>query len=268
MKIYLSADIEGVCGICNWNETTLNKPDYEYFRQEMIKEINSCCQALIDQGITDIYVRDAHDSARNIIPSSLLPCVKLIRGWENSPWDMMAGLDESFDGAIFIGYHSESRSNHNPLSHTMSTSINHIKINNKKVSEFLLNAYYAKLKKVPVIMVTGDLGLTKTVKEENSLIETVDTFTGMHGAVIAKHPDVINKAIYDATIKAITTLKTKKDELFLMIPRILETEIHYRNHLDAYRASFYPNAYMISSDKTGHKTNDFIETLKFIFFTI
>lgn len=268
MKIYISADIEGVAGICNWDETTLNKPDYKYFQQELTNEVISCCNALLDCGIKDIYVRDAHDEARNIIPNLLPKEVKLIRGWEGSPCDMMAGLDETFDGAIFIGYHSHARSNNNPLSHTMSTSINHIKFNNKLASEFIMNAYYAKIKKVPVIMVTGDEGLTKEVKNENNLISTVSAFKGLHGAIISKHPNTVCDEIYEQTKTAISSLEKNKKDFEIMMPRIIETEIHFKHHFDAYRASFYPNAYVINDDKTGHRTNDFMETLKFIMFTV
>lgn len=267
MKIFISVDIEGVCGICNWNETTLNKLDYSYFQQEMINEVITCCQALHESGIEEIYVRDAHDSARNIIPSALPEYVKLIRGWEGSPCDMMAGLDESFDGVILLGYHSPSRSNNNPLSHTLSTSINHIKFNGKIASEFIINTYYAKTLNVPVIMVTGDEGLIKSVKEENNLIETVSTFKGMHGAIETRHPFLINQDIYNQTIKAIANLKKEKDNLFVIIPRMIETEIHFRTHQEAYIASLYPDAYPINADKTAYKSKNFMDILKFIMFT-
>lgn len=268
MKIFISVDIEGICGICNWDETTLNKPDYSYFQQEMINEVIACCQALHKNGVDEIYVRDAHDSARNLIPSSLPDYVKLIRGWEGSPCDMMAGLDESFDGVILLGYHSPSRSNNNPLSHTLSTSINHIKFNGKVASEFLINTYYAKTLGVPVIMVTGDEGLMKTVKEENNLIETVSTFKGLHGAIETKHPSLIQKEIETKTSKALENLKQSKDSLFVVTPRMIETEIHFRHHQEAYFASFYPNAYRINSDKTAYKSKNFMDILKFIMFTI
>lgn len=268
MKIFISVDIEGICGICNWDETTLNHPDYPYFQQQMIDEVNICCQALHENGVDEIYVRDAHDSARNLIPSKLPKYVKLIRGWQNSPCDMMSGLDESFDGVILLGYHSPSRSNHNPLSHTLSPSINHIKLNGKIVSEFILNTYYAKTKQVPVIMVTGDLGLTKTVNDENSLIETVSSFTGLHGAIITNHPSVINDEISHKTILAINKLKNNKNNLFINMPRMIEAEIHFRTHQEAYYASFYPDAYAINADKTAYKSNDFMDVLKFIMFTI
>lgn len=269
MKIYISADIEGVCGIQSWDETSKNNPSYAYFQKEMTKEVISCCKALHESGVEEIYVRDAHDYARNLLLDELPIYVKVIRGWEESPCDMMAGLDETFDGAIFIGYHSPSRSAGNPLSHTLNTSINHIKINDKIVSEFLLNAYYAKLKKVPVILVTGDVSLTNDVKKENDNIATVPTNEGMHGAIIAKHSDIIQNEIYEKTKETIKKLKTaKKDDLFVMIPKSIETEVHFRTHQKAYRASFYPNTYLRNFDKVVHQTTNFNETLTFLMFVL
>ena len=52
--------------------------------------------------------------------------VKLHRGWEGGPCSMMSGLDNTFDAVIFVGYHSPSRSDGNPLSHTMNTRLHHV----------------------------------------------------------------------------------------------------------------------------------------------
>lgn len=269
MKIYISADIEGVCGIQSWSETSKNNPDYVYFQKEMTDEVISCCKALHDSGVEEIYVRDAHDDARNLLLRELPTYVKVIRGWEESPCDMMAGLNETFDGAIFIGYHSPSRSVGNPLSHTLNTNINHIKINDKIASEFLLNAYFAKLKKVPVILVSGDTLLTNQVKKENDAIVVVPTNEGMHGAIVTKHPHIVHKDIYEKTQDAITTLKShQKDDLFVMIPKSIETEIHFRSHQKAYRASFYPNTYLRNYDKVVHQTTNFYDTLIFLMFVL
>lgn len=269
MKIYISADIEGICGIQHWDETSKQHPDYAYFQQEMTNEVIACCNALHECGVTDIYVRDAHDYARNLLLDKLPVDVKVIRGWEQSPCDMMAGLDETFDGAIFIGYHSPSRSAGNPLSHTLNTNINHIKINDKVVSEFILNAYYAKQKQVPVLFVSGDVNLTNQVKKENDNIQVVATNKGMHGAIVTQHPDIIQKKIYEKTKEAIHMLKTHpKNDLFVMIPKSIETEVHFKSHQKAYRASFYPGAYLRNDDKVVHQTTNFNDTLIFLMFVL
>lgn len=269
MKVYISADIEGVCGIQSWSETTKNNPDYPYFQQQMTNEVIACCKALHESGVDEIYVRDAHDYARNLLLDQMPTYVKVIRGWEESPCDMMAGLDESFDATIFIGYHSPSRSSGNPLSHTLNTNINHIKINDKIASEFTLNTYFAKTKNVPVILVSGDENLTKLVKKENDLIETVATNQGMHGAIITRHPSLVIDEIYNTTKTAIDKLKkNKKESFFVMMPKSIETEVHFRNHQKAYRASFYPNSHLRNFDKVVHQTNNILETLVFLMFTI
>lgn len=268
LKIYISVDIEGVTGIVDWNETEKKENDYLYFQEKMIKETVACCNALIDLGITNITVRDAHDSARNIIPDRLPKEVTLIRGWTEGPCDMMAGLDETFDGVIFIGYHSPSRSIGNPLSHTLTTSLNHIKINGEIVSEFILNSYYAQtIYNVPVIMLTGDSNLTLLVEKENSNIQTVATNTGLHGAIITKHPVIVLNEIKEKVTKAITLLCESPNKFMLNIPSSFETEIHFRTHKQAYRASFYPNSTYLNNDLVLHSTNNFLDTLKFIMFT-
>lgn len=267
LKIYISVDIEGVAGICNWKETELGENEYNYFRQEMINETITCCNTLIALGITDITVRDAHDSARNIIPNLLPPEVKLIREWSEAPCDMMCGLDNSFDGIIYIGYHSPARSTGNPLSHTLTTSLNHIKINDEIASEFLLNTYYAQTQfYVPVIMLVGDENLTNIVTKENSNIEVVATNKGMHGAIMAKHPTVVAKEIEEATKKAVTKLQADAN-LYIKVPSTFKTEIHFRTHKRAYRASFYPGAQYLNNDKTVYTSSDFMDVLKFIMFT-
>ncbi|MDD3828370.1 MAG: M55 family metallopeptidase, partial [Anaerolineae bacterium] len=35
MKVYISADIEGVTGTTHWDETQLSKGDYAPFREQM-----------------------------------------------------------------------------------------------------------------------------------------------------------------------------------------------------------------------------------------
>lgn len=266
LKIYISVDIEGTCGISNWKETTLGEGEYNYFREEMIKETIACCETLLEMGITKITVRDAHDSARNIIPSRLPKEVTLIREWTNGPCDMMAGLDNTYDGVIFIGYHSPARSTGNPLSHTLTTSLVHIKINGNIVSEYLLNTYYAQTQfNVPTILVCGDDNLTRLVKADNNNIETVSTNVGLHGAIITKHPDLVYEDIKNKTHKAIEGLMNNTNYM-IDIPSEFTTQIQFRNHKQAYKASFFPKATYLENDQAEHHTNNFMESLIFIMF--
>ena len=97
MKVFISADIEGVNNIATWDETSMNSPEYQYFRKQMTEEVKRACIGAKNAGATEIFIKDAHDSARNLILSELPEYVKLHRGWQGCPCSMMAGLDETFD---------------------------------------------------------------------------------------------------------------------------------------------------------------------------
>ena len=100
MKVYISADIEGTCGIVDWEETNLHDPQATYHKEQMTNEVNAACLGANDLGCEDIFVKDAHGSARSINPSMLPENTRILRGWARNPHMMMAGIDEGFD-ALF-----------------------------------------------------------------------------------------------------------------------------------------------------------------------
>ena len=71
MKVFISADIEGVNNICTWDETDNRSGEYQYFRKQMTEEVAAACRAAKEAGATEIFVKDAHDSARNLILKDL-----------------------------------------------------------------------------------------------------------------------------------------------------------------------------------------------------
>jgi D-amino peptidase len=265
MKVFISADIEGVNSICDWNETEAGHFRYLEFKKQMTDEVIMACEGAKRAGATDILIKDAHDSAENLSISDLPDYVKLHRGWEGNICSMMAGLDESFDAVIFVGYHSPSRSDGNPLSHTMNTKIMHVKINGKIASEFDINSLYASYLKVPVAFLSGDQNLTNLVKEVNSNIETVATKVGVHGAVISKHPKVTNHEILSTVEKS---LSKDLSNNIVKLPETFNIEIQYRSHQAAYRASFFPGCKLLGTDAITFTSNDYYEVLRMFKFNL
>ena len=264
-KVFISADIEGVNNIVNWDETEIRDAEYQYFRKQMTEEVKRACVACHEAGVEEIFIKDAHDSARNLILSELPDYVKLHRGWEGAPCSMMAGLDSTFDCVLFIGYHSPSRSDGNPLAHTMNTRISYVKINGEIASEFLINSLYASYLGVPIAFISGDLNLTKQVKEINPNIKTVATKEGAHGAVISRHPNVTNKEIEEQVKLALSEDLSKN---LVPLPNKFEVEVDYRTHKEAYSASFFPGCSLKGTDKIIFKTNDYYKALVMMKFTL
>ena len=183
-KLFISADIEGTAGIVNWDETERSVPhDYDYFANQMTREVAAACEGAHDAGVEEIVVKDAHDSARNLNPAKLPEYARVYRGWARHPYSMMFGLDETFDGVVFTGYHSAAQMPGNPLSHTMNTQNNFVKVNGMLAPELMLNSLVASSLGVPVYCVCGDRGLCEWMNEINPNIATVPINEGTGAAV-------------------------------------------------------------------------------------
>ena len=130
-KLFISADLEGTTGITHWGETEIGGYLYDRFTAQMTREVAAACEGAIGQGLEDILVKDAHDSGRNIDPAKLPEQARIFRAWSRHPYSMMFGLDESFDGVVFTGYHNAAGTNSNPLSHTMNRQNNFVRNDTK-----------------------------------------------------------------------------------------------------------------------------------------
>lgn len=241
MKIYISADIEGITGVTSWESTNLGDIEYEAAAKQMTAETLAACHAAIEMGADEIIVKDAHDSGRNLDITVFPKEVKVIRDWDRSPESMIAGIDETFDGIMFIGYHSGAGFNGSPLSHTMNRGNNYVKINGELASEFLMHAYLAEALGVPSLFVSGDKMLCEHVKKYNTNIETVAVKEGIGNATINLSPSYSCDLIREGVKKAIA----KKDDCHLSLPEGFDVEISFKNHSQARRASFYPGVTLL-----------------------
>lgn len=263
MKIYISADIEGVTGVTSWSETEKGHNDYVSFANQMTKEVKAACEAAGEAGAEEIYVKDAHDSARNIDMNGLPEYALLQRGWAGEPMCMVSGLDDSFDAAIFIGYHSKAGSGDSPLAHTLSTELDYIKINDVYASEFLINAYAAAIHGVPVVFVSGDKGLTEDVKRANPYICTLAVKEGLGKCTISMHPE---RAVKEIRTLVAAALQADYGLCKITLPEKFNVEIGYLKHETAYRNSFYPGAKLINPKALAFSTNDYYEVLRLFHF--
>ena len=106
MKLFISADIEGCVGTTLASETHKETPEYRQFAKRMTEEVRIVCQAALEAGAGEIVVKDGHGDATNIDFTAMPEGVTLIRGKSGHPYNMMFGLDETFDGVLYVGYHA------------------------------------------------------------------------------------------------------------------------------------------------------------------
>lgn len=170
MNLYLSVDMEGISGLIDPTFVDSGQHHYTRGQQLMTDEANHVIDAAFSNGCSEVIVNDSHSKMNNLIIEKLHPEVKLICG-DVKPFSMMQGLDDSFDAAVFVGYHSRA-SMKGVLSHTMTFGVRHMFINDVAIGEFGFNAYLAGYYGVPVIMVTGD---DEIAKEAKALIPDITT---------------------------------------------------------------------------------------------
>lgn len=265
MKVFISADIEGTCGIADWNETRKEHPDYSYFCREMSEETAIVCQAAFDSGtVEEIIVRDAHGTARNIIPDMLPKGTKILRGWEGTPGNMMTGV-ETCDAVVMIGYHSGAGMAGTPLAHTKNRENYQIRINGEIASEFMINAYHAAYYHIPVLMISGDEMICREAGRWIPSIGQVAVNKGMGGAVLSLNPKDAKELLYEETEKA---LKRKPEECLLKLPETFDVEIEFMEQDKAVRGGYYPGAKQTGVRTVVYSATDYMEVLKFIMFVL
>jgi D-amino peptidase len=256
MKIFISADIEGVAGVTLSEETHKERPEYTKFANQMTLEVLAAVEGAVKAGATEIVVKDGHGSATNIDVLQMPECVTLIRGKSGHPYNMMYGLDDSFDGVMFVGYHSGAGASSSPISHTNTGNAGYIKINGEYASEFMINSYVAASHNVPVLFVSGDEGICNEARRLIPDITAVETKIGVGGSTINISPDKVLKLIKDNAEKS---LKGDIKRNLLKLPEKFEDEIRFKSHINAYKMSFYPGMKAIDSHTVKMETNSIMD---------
>ncbi|MCP4751132.1 MAG: amino acid amidase [Proteobacteria bacterium] len=265
MKIFISADIEGIGGVSDWDETTLNGSGYENARHLMTQEVLAACQGAMEAGGTEIMIKDAHGSGRNINFSQLPECASLVRGWSGHPYKMLQEIDTTFDATLMIGYHSPAGADHNPLAHSFTRRIAQLRLNGELASEFLINALTSTLVDVPVVFVSGDKWICENVKDFNDNIETQCVSQGKGASSVCISPKQACKKIKDGVFKA---LKKDSSTCRVELPEFFEAEITFADPISAYKASFYPGMTTSGEQKVAFETRDYFELLRMLLFMI
>ena len=265
MRVFISADIEGVAGITARDEAGKGKPGHAPFRAQMDAEVAAACRGALAAGADDVLVKDAHGDGRNLLPGALPAPARLVRGYNGHPFAMVQGLDDAFDAALFVGYHSRAGSGGNPLAHTLSsTKLFGIRLDGEPVSEFRLHAMAAATVGVPVVLVTGDLALCEEVEATLPGCLTVAVSEGAGASTTSLHPAVAVERIAAAAEEAL--LRPRPAPMAVEGPHRLE--IVYRDPSAAYVRSFYPAAELVDDCTVALDVPAYFDVLRALVFMV
>lgn len=264
LKIYISADMEGLTGVVTDEQLGPTGFEYQRFRQVMTDEVLTAISAAREAGASEILVSDSHGNGQNILIDQLPDDVTIIRSWPR-PLGMMQGIDESFDGAIFIGYHASTNNLRGVRAHTMSSAnITGLKLNGVIVPETGLNAAIAGHFGVPVIMISGDDAIIEEATDLLGDVEgaVVKWATSFHSARTMT-PAAGNKVIAEKVKAAVGRISD-------FSPYVLEGPVEIQVSLKHYRPvellSYLKGVDRVDSHTIRYVGQDMIEVSRFLAF--
>src|SRR5690625_1209522 len=93
--------------------------EYERIRRMMTEEVNAAIRGAFNGGAKEVVVADGHGNMSNILIEKLDPRARLVSG-NNRVMMQLEGLDESFDGIVFVGHHGREGDSDAVISHTFA----------------------------------------------------------------------------------------------------------------------------------------------------
>ena len=215
-------------------------------------------------GATEFLVSDSHGNGQNLLIEELPDDVMVVRSWPREG-AMMAGIDETFDGVIFIGYHASTANTRGVRAHTMSSAnITGLRLNGIEMTEGSMNAAIAGQFGVPVIMVSGD---DVAVAENQVLIGNIEGAVvkwakGFHSAQTLT-PSAAREVIRTRTMSAINRIQDFK-------PYVLETPIELELSLKHYQPvellGYLSNVEKVNSHTIRFVGENMMEVSRFLTF--
>jgi D-amino peptidase len=206
LRIFISVDMEGIGGIGTPEMTSVGGKDYATGRTLVTGEVNAVVAAILErEPDAEILVNDSHGDHQNVLHTELDPRVSYIQG-SIKPLGMVQGLDGSFDGAIFLGYHAKAGDPEGFLAHTGSGSVKGLWLNDVEVGEGGMNAVFAGSQGVPIILAAGD---SAAAAELHALLgtETVTTKTAeTPSSARLLHPERVRSMLARGTARALDRL--------------------------------------------------------------
>ncbi|HEY5611252.1 MAG TPA: M55 family metallopeptidase [Thermoanaerobaculia bacterium] len=264
LKVYISADMEGVVGVATGDQLGPTAFEYARFREIMTNEVNAAIAGAVDAGATEVVVSDSHGNFQNILVERLPKNVSLVRG-SPRPHGMMEGIDATFDAVVFLGYHASTTSPAGVRAHTMSSArLADIRLNGISMPEGGLNAALAGHFNVPVVMISGDDVVVAEVSKLLGPIESavVKTALGFH-ATKTMTPDAAYELI---RAKVKRGVERRGEFRPYKVKQPVQLEVQFKNYRPSEVLSWLPNVERIDAHAIRFVGRDVPESIRFLSF--
>jgi D-amino peptidase len=261
-RIFISVDMEGIAGVVSGEQISAQGFEYARFRELMTEEANAAIAAARAAGAGDIVVADSHGSMQNLLIEKLPSDVQIVRGAPR-PLGMMHGIDATFGGVIFIGYHASTTSAEGVRAHSFSSAnLADLRLNGVSVTEGAWNAALAGHFGVPVLAVSGD---EAAVREVSSLVAGAEPAIvkwpiGFHAAR-SLSPLAAREVIAAAVRRG---MERRSGIAPHRVKTPVEIEIRFKNYRPSEVLSWLPGVRRIDAHTAAYTAKDMVEAYRFL----
>jgi D-amino peptidase len=257
LKVHISVDMEGIAGVVTSEQ--LGPPGFEYgrFREFMTKEALAAVEAAKAAGATEVLVGDSHGNGQNLLIDQFPGDVRIIRSWPRR-LGMAAGIDETVDAAMFIGYHAGTNNVAGVRAHTFSSAnLTRVALNGTNVTEGSWNAAIAGHFNVPVIMISGDDAAIAEVRKAVGNIEgaEVKRSLGFHSANTMTPQSAYQ--LISQRVKA--AFDRRGDFKPYKVQTPVTVEVTFKNYMPAEILAYLPLFERVDSHSIRFRAKDMVE---------
>ena len=262
MRIYISADMEGVSGVTHSSQCRPDHPDYARFRRLMTAEVNAAIEGALAAGATEALVNDSHFRMTNILLEELHPAAALISG-TNKLLCQMEGIDDSFACVFFVGYHEGDGLGDGVLNHTlMSAAIREVRINGVTADEAAINARIAGCFGVPVAFISGDDRVCATAADAYPGIETASIKRAVDRLSAESRPiQAAHALIRERAAAAVEKVSAQKLAPVASDPPV-RFDIEFRSTSAAHMCTLFPGVERTGPTTIGFAHDDFLDAFR------
>jgi D-amino peptidase len=235
LKVYISADMEGVAGAVTGDQLGPSGFEYGRFRDYMTREVLAAIEAAREMGATEIVVSDSHGNGENLLLDLLPEDIQLVRSWPR-PLMMMEGI------------------------------LTGLKVNGVEMPEAGISALIAGHFGVPVVMISGDdaIATEATALLGDLEVAVVKWSYGFHSARTLM-PGPAQRVIAERTRAALARLEEFQP---YVMPNPLALDISFKNYMPAELLAYLPNVERVDSHSVRFEARDAVELSRFIEFVL
>ncbi|MGH9349061.1 MAG: M55 family metallopeptidase [Vicinamibacterales bacterium] len=264
LKLFISIDMEGITGVVQPAQLGPGPEGWEYARARewMTGEARAAIERAKAAGATELVIADSHGNMQNLLIDQLPEEVRIVRG-SPRPLSMMQGIDGTFAGAIFIGYHASEYGTSAVRGHTMSSArLLHVKLNGVEVGEGVWNAAIAGSFGVPVLFISGDRAAVEQFRHTVTTAEGVVVKEGLgYHAAVTTTPARGQRLIREGVERAIRRIGEMKP---YVVRTPLDLEVGFKLTLDAERISYIPGLRRVDAHAVAGSLPDMTSAAKLL----